>query len=139
MQVPCASCTAGRVNIWWGLWVTVKIPRLHPQRFGRKGFRKFGTRTPARPPWRNISVNASLKEGEQMHLLPRAACSNTLLQTARLQTTEICFLPVLETRSLNSRCQQHRALSVDSRGGSFPFLASGGCPEIFGVPWLVGT
>lgn len=55
----------------------------------------------------------------------------------RLKTTEIYCLTVMEARSLISRCWQGHVPSETCRG-ILPclFLASGGLPEIFGVPWL---
>lgn len=54
-------------------------------------------------------------------------CHNQPPQTEWLQSTEIHFLTVLETRSLASQCRPGLAFCQDSKGGSFYlFLASGG-------------
>ena len=63
---------------------------------------------------------------------------NDVPRTEWLQTTEMCWLTVLEARNLESRCWQGHTLSGGSTGETF--LASSGfwcLPNILGAPWLV--
>ena len=59
---------------------------------------------------------------------------NKVPQTEWLRTIEMCHLPVLEARSLRSKCPQGRASSAGPSGGSCLPLPDAGAP---GAPWSV--
>jgi hypothetical protein len=65
-------------------------------------------------------------------------CCHTLPQAGWLTVTEMFSLTVLETRSLESRCQQDHAPVAGSKGGSF--LISSSCwwmLSVLDALWLI--